>query len=116
MWLASLLKERFGIPVKNGVLVRWLEWFDLLFDNTEMQEFWSSINFVDIFWYLQNGKACSHVYAAARDLGTQIYWDECDNSTIDAFVDHKCNIIQDEKPMNCKLYPTETNKSKDIMK
>jgi len=63
-------------------------------------------------WCLsKNGKSCSHVYASARDLGTQIYWDECDNSTIDAFVDHKCNIIQDEERMNCKLYPTETNKN-----
>ena len=52
------------------------------------------------------------MYASARDLGTQIYWDNCDITDNDTFVDHKCNIIEDEEKLNCKLYPTEKNMSK----
>ena len=62
--------------------------------------------------FIQSGKACSHVWASARDLGTEIYWDECDVSTNETFIDHKCNVIEDEEKLNCKLYPTEQNKSK----
>ena len=54
------------------------------------------------------------MWAAARDLGTQIYWDNCDITDNDTFVDHKCNIIEDEEKLNCKLYPTEKNMSKLI--
>ena len=64
-----------------------------------------------IICFPKNAKSCSHVWASARDLGTQIYWDECDIRE-EKFIDTKCNVIEDEEKMNCKLYPTETNKSK----
>ena len=34
------------------------------------------------------------MWAAAREEGTQIYWDSCDlnNATM---VDHKCNVMED---------------------
>ena len=63
---------------------------------------------------MKSGKACSHVWAAARDLGTQIYWDGCDlsNEDTDISIDHKCSVIEEEKKLNCKLYRSEEGSSK----
>ena len=55
--------------------------------------------------FSQSNKECSHVWAATRDEGTQIWWDNCDLSN-KTMVDHKCNVVEDLEELNCKLYPT----------
>ena len=55
--------------------------------------------------FFQSNKECSHVWAATRDEGTQIWWDNCDLSN-KTMVDHKCNVVEDLEELNCKLYPT----------
>ena len=39
-------------------------------------------------------------------MGTEIYLEGCD-LTDAHFVDHKCNILEDEEDLNCKLFPSE---------
>ena len=63
-------------------------------------------------WCLSKStKECDHVWAAVRDMGTQIWWEACDLSNM-TFVDHKCNTMEDLKELNCKLYPTEEGEAK----
>ena len=57
-------------------------------------------------FFPQSAKACSHVYAAVRELGTTVYWDGCDFSN-DSFIDHTCNTLEDLEELNCKLYGYE---------
>eukprot|EP00095_Tigriopus_kingsejongensis_P007120 maker-scaffold303_size215788-snap-gene-1.14 protein:Tk07120 transcript:maker-scaffold303_size215788-snap-gene-1.14-mRNA-1 annotation:"GL12734" len=69
------------------------------------QEWWSCEE-----WCLsKSGKSCSHVWAAVRELGTTVYWDGCDFNN-ETFVDHRCNVLDDLEPMNCKLYKYEKDK------
>nr|XP_040567981.1 uncharacterized protein LOC121117603 [Lepeophtheirus salmonis] len=65
-------------------------------------------------WCLsKSNKECSHVWAAARNLGTEIDWTDCDiiydneEESLDTFVNHRCNVLEDLPEMNCKLYPYE---------
>lgn len=58
-------------------------------------------------WCLsKSNKECSHVWAAVRTTGTELWLEACelDNATL---IDHKCNTMEDLKELNCKLYPTE---------
>jgi len=62
-------------------------------------------------WCLsKSNKECSHVWAATRELGTQIYWEGCD-LTKEHFVNHKCNTLEDLKKLNCKLFSSEKDEN-----
>jgi len=62
-------------------------------------------------WCLsKSNKECSHVWAATRHLGTEIYWSNCD-FTEEHFYDHKCNTLEDLKELNCKLFSTEKDEN-----
>ena len=52
----------------------------------------------------QSGKECSHVWAATREMGTEIYWEDCN---FEEMVDHQCNTLDDLPGMNCKLFASE---------
>lgn len=72
-------------------------------DSIEFCHNWSSCE----EWCLsKSNKECSHVFAAARTMGTEIYLEGCD-LTDAHFIDHKCNILEDEEDFNCKLFPSE---------
>jgi len=76
-------------------------------EGVENCEGWTSC----VEWCLsKSNKECSHVYAATRNLGTQIYWDKCD-LTEEHFVNHKCNTLEDLKELNCKLFSTEKDET-----
>uniref|UniRef100_A0A0K2TXH1 Uncharacterized protein n=1 Tax=Lepeophtheirus salmonis TaxID=72036 RepID=A0A0K2TXH1_LEPSM len=70
-------------------------------------------------WCLSvSNKECSHVYAAVRNLGTEIDWINCEippeNVTYsDEFINHKCNVLQDLPSLNCKLFPYEKDEDKN---
>ena len=55
------------------------------------------------------------MYAAVRDLGTQIWWDGCDFSE-DAFIDHTCNTLDDIETLNCKQFHNEKGWVIEILK
>lgn len=71
--------------------------------NIDVCKGWTSC----VEWCLsKSNKECSHVWAATRELGTEIYWESCD-FTEGSFVDHKCNVLEDLEELNCKLYKSE---------
>jgi len=62
-------------------------------------------------WCLsKSNKECSHVWASARELGTEINFDGCD-LTEEHFVNHKCNTLEDLEELNCKLFSTEKDEN-----
>lgn len=72
-------------------------------DSVEGCHNWSSCE----EWCLsKSNKECSHVMAATRELGTEIYWEGCDFSE-GHFIDHKCNTLEDTEDLNCKLFSSE---------
>ena len=54
----------------------------------------------------QSNKECSHVWAATRELGTEMYFEGCDFGN-DTFVDHTCNLMEDIDEWNCKQFESE---------
>jgi len=44
------------------------------------------------------------VWAATREMGTEIYWEDCN---FEEMVDHHCNTLEDLPGMNCKLFASE---------
>lgn len=52
---------------------------------------------------------CNHVWASVREIGTEIYWDDCDMDGDE--VDDQgvtCNVWENEDELNCKLGHNET--------
>jgi len=47
------------------------------------------------------------VYAAVRELGSEVDYDGCDFEEDRGFVDHTCNTLEDVDAWNCKLFSYE---------
>ena len=58
------------------------------------------------------------MWASVREVGTELRWNDCKmDEEVTEKVENKgvdCNILEDEKELNCKLYPGEKGISMKI--
>ena len=68
----------------------------------------------------KSNSECDHVWASVRDVGTEIIWEGCDMiDDEDGIIDDqgvKCNLLENEKELKCKLYPDEKGISMQFFK